>query len=122
MASTFLTDEWLEECNAALAGLGGFEGHSPIALTELVRGAAAPRHDAVTLLADAAGVRLVAGADPRATATLTISLDDAQALHDGSLDAAAVLARGGASLRGDLRALVEGLALLARAHERLRAR
>ncbi len=115
-----LTDEWLEECNAALAACGPAAGE--LVLTEHVTGATPPQHGAVTLVADATGVRLQPGIDERATATLTISLGDAEALQAGTLGPAEALAQGRVRVRGDLRAVVEGMDLLARAHRALRDR
>ena len=47
---------------------------------------------------------------------------DAEALHEGSLDPATALAEGRVRVRGDLRAIVEAVSVLAAAHARLRAR
>ena len=116
-----LTDEWLERCNEALAGLEGPTG-GPIVLTERVTGTAPPQHHAVTLLADEDGVRLVAGGHEGAAATITLSVADALALQSGELSPSGALSSGRVRVRGDLRAVIEGVALLARAHELLRAR
>jgi hypothetical protein len=117
------SDAWLAECNAALAGLPGLdEGRGPLVVTELVRDAPAGAHAAVTLVADHDGARLVAGDQAGAAAWLTVSMADAEALHRGDLDPATALTEGRIRVRGDLRAVVELVGVLAEAHARLRAR
>jgi len=115
------TDAWLASCNEALSDAGRHEGRA-LVVTELVTDAPASAHAAITLVADDEGVRLVAGEHPAATAWLTITMRDAAALHEGSLDPAAALAEGRVKVRGDLRAVVDAASLLADAHARLRAR
>ncbi len=118
----FLTDDWLAACNAVLATAPPVADGHRLAVTELVPDAPEGAHRAVTLVADAEGVRLLAGEDPRATAWLTLALRDATALHDGALDPAAALAQGRVRVRGDLAAVVALASVLADAHERLRSR
>lgn len=121
-----LSDEWLSACNAALVTLARPEGRAagpgPLVVTELVTGAPAGTHDAVTLVADDRGVRLVAGRDDAATAWFTVSFADVQALHSGELDPARALTEGRVRVRGDLRAVVDAVDLLASAHAAMRAR
>lgn len=120
--AALLTDAWLAECNAALASLPGRPEHDRVVLTELVEGTRPPQHPAITLVADATGVRLEPGADDESSATLSVSLEDAEALQSGSLRPADALAEGRVRVRGDLRAVVEGIELLAAASALLRAR
>jgi len=117
------TDAWIDECNAALAELPALDDtRGPLLVTELVTDAPEGAHDAITLVADHAGVRLHAGEVPAASAWLTVSMRDAEALHAGALDPATALAEGRVRVRGDLRAVVELVSVLAEAHARLRAR
>jgi hypothetical protein len=121
--AALFTDEWVAECNRALAQLGAPAMTSErLVVTELVAEAPPGRHDAITLVADAAGAHLVAGEDPAASAWLTISMSDAEALHEGSLDPARALVEGRIRIRGDFRAVVDAVGMLAAAHEALRAR
>lgn len=118
-----LSDAWLAECNAALAGAPGRdEASRRLVVTELVPDAPDGAHRAVTLVADADGVRLVAGEQTGAAAWLTISIADAAALHRGELDPARALTEGRVRVRGDLGAVVALASVLADAHARLRAR
>jgi hypothetical protein len=122
VATTALfTDAWLEECNGALAGLPG-PSEGRLVVTELITDAPEGAHHAVTLVADHEGVRLSAGDPGGASAWLTISIRDAEALHRGDLDPAAALTEGRLKVRGDLRSVVELAELLATAHARLRER
>jgi len=117
------TDAWLAACNAALAALPGItEGHGPLIVTELVPDAPEGAHHAVTLIADLEGTRMVGGDDARASAWLTVSMADAEALHRGDLDPAGALATGRVRVRGDLRAVVTMVGVLADAHAELRGR
>jgi hypothetical protein len=121
----FLSDEWLADCNVALAALGPDardEGARPLVVTEVVTGAPADVNGTVTLVADEAGVRLVAGPLDAASAWLTVSIADAAALHDGELDPARALTEGRVRVRGELRAVVEAVTVLAAAHAAMRAR
>ena len=123
MPDSLFTDEWLSACNLALVGVPATLAPSTrLVVTELVTGTHAGQHAAITLVADADGVRLTAGEDPAAAAWLTVSLLDAEALHDGSLDPARALIEGRIRIRGDFRAVVDAMGLLAAAHEALRAR
>jgi hypothetical protein len=122
-SAPLFTDEWLEECNSALAELPGLDDERrPVVVTELVADAPPGAHGAVTLVADHDGVRLIAGDAPAASAWLTVSMHDAEALHAGELDPATALTEGRVRVRGDLRAVVELMSVLAEAHARLRAR
>jgi hypothetical protein len=115
------TDEWLTDCNAALAAVPRpARDTRPLVVTEHVIDAPASAHDAVTLICDESGVRLVAGKQPGATAWLTVAMDDALALHDGRLEPSKALAEGRIRVRGDLRGVVEAVELLAMAHASLR--
>jgi hypothetical protein len=121
--AALFTDAWLEECNAALASVPGtLPDARPLVVTELVTGAPPGAHGALTLVVDEAGARLRSGDDAAASAWLTVSMADAEALHDGSLDPAAALTQGRVRIRGDLRAVVDAVGLLAAAHQQLRAR
>jgi hypothetical protein len=91
-------------------------------VTEHVTGAPDSVHDVVTLVADDQGVQLIGGEVPGATAWLTIAMHDAEALHDGSLTPAVALTEGRLRVRGDLRAVVDAVGLLASAHAAMRAR
>jgi SCP-2 sterol transfer family len=120
--AALLTDDWLASCNVALADAPGREGARPLVVTELVPDAPEGAHRAVTLVADETGVRLVAGDDPTAAAWLTVAYADAEALHTGRLAPAEALTQGRVRVRGDLTAVVDAVATLAGAHERLRLR
>jgi hypothetical protein len=65
---------------------------------------------------------LRAGDDGAASAWITVSMADAESLHDGVLDPAVALTEGRVRVRGDLRAVVDAVGLLADAHLRLRGR
>lgn len=122
-SAPLFTDAWLAECNAALAALPGLDdARGPLVVTELVADAPAGAHAAVTLVADHDGVRLVAGDEGAASAWLTLSMRDADALHTGGLDPATALTEGRVRVRGDLSAVVELVGVLVEAHARLRAR
>jgi hypothetical protein len=117
-----LSDGWLAACNAALATAPRpVDDASPLVVTELVPDAPDGVHRAVTLVADADGVRLVAGDDSRASAWLTITMADAEAVHRGEVDPARALAEGRVRVRGDLAAVVAAVGVLAEAHARLRS-
>jgi hypothetical protein len=122
--AALFTDEWLAECNLALAELSAplKSDTDRLVVTELITRAPHGRHGAITLVADARGVRLAAGEDPAASAWLTVSMPDAEALHAGSLDPARALVEGRIRIRGDFRAVVDAVGLLAAAHDVLRAR
>jgi hypothetical protein len=121
--AALFTDEWVAECNQALAQLGApVLTADRLVVTELVAEAPPGRHAAITLVADAASAHLVAGEDPAASAWLTVSMSDAEALHEGSLDPARALVEGRIRIRGDFRAVVDAVGMLAAAHEALRAR
>jgi hypothetical protein len=122
--AALFTDEWLAECNLALAELSAplASGTDRLVVTELIAQAPAGRHGAITLVADTGGVRLASGEDPAASAWLTVSMRDAEALHAGLLDPARALVEGRLRIRGDFRAVVEAVGLLAAAHDALRAR
>ena len=123
MGAALFSDAWLEECNGALAGVSGLPADARrLVVTEVVTGAPAGTHDHVTLILDDAGARLRAGDDLSASAWLTVAMADAEALHRGELDPATALAEGRVRVRGDLRAVVDAVALLADAHRRLRDR
>jgi hypothetical protein len=115
------SDAWLTECNGALASMPvpGRDAR-PLVVTERIVGVPASARDAVTLVSDEAGVRLVAGEQPGATAWLTVSMEDAAALHDGRLEPSTALAEGRIRVRGDLRGVVEAVGLLSAAHASLR--
>jgi putative sterol carrier protein len=117
-----LSDAWLASCNEALSTLQAPDGSSHLIVTELVSEAPDGTHDSVTLIADAEGIRLVAGEHADARAWLSLSYADASLLHAGSLDPARALAEGKVRVRGDLRAVVEAAGLLAVAHGALRTR
>jgi hypothetical protein len=122
-APGLFSDEWLAACNEALAAPS--EVMAPgtrLVVTEHVTGAPDTVHSAITLVADDQGVRLVGGEVPGATAWLTIAMVDAAALHDGTLTPAAALTEGRLRVRGDLRAVVDAVGLLASAHASMRAR
>ena len=122
-AAPLFTDAWLAECNAALAELPGPDAaRGRLVVTELVADAPEGAHDAITLVADHDGVRLLAGDDAAASAWLTIAMQDAEALHAGDLDPATALTSGRIRVRGDLRSVVELVSVLAEAHARLQAR
>jgi ubiquinone biosynthesis protein UbiJ len=91
-------------------------------VTELVTGAPPGVHAALTLVVDEAGARLRPGDDGAASAWITVSMADAESLHDGALDPAVALTEGRVRVRGDLRAVVDAVGLLADAHQRLRGR
>jgi hypothetical protein len=115
------TDEWLRACNEALAATPPPDAAAlRLVVTERVLGAPQGANGTVTLVADADGVRLVAGEVDGATAWLTLSMDDAEALHAGSIGPARALAEGRVRVRGDLRAVVEAVGFLAAAHGSLR--
>jgi hypothetical protein len=116
------TDAWIDACNGVLADVPGPTDGKDLVVTELVADAPEGAHRAITLRADQTGVRLVAGEDPATRAWLTVSIDDAEALHAGALEPSAALAAGRVRVRGDLRAIVEAVSVLAEAHARLRAR
>lgn len=124
MPTALFTDEWLLECNRALDGLhlARTTGTAALVVTELITQAPPGRHSAITLVADDDGVRLTAGEDPAAAAWLTVSMSDAEALHSGSLDPARALVEGRVRIRGDFRAVVDAVEMLAAAHDSLRAR
>jgi hypothetical protein len=123
VSAALFTDEWLDECNRALANLGVPRASADrLVVTELVAHAPPGRHGAITLVADAAGVRLAAGDDPAASAWLSVSMSDAEALHAGALDPARALIEGRIRIRGDFRAVVDAVGLLAAAHDSLRDR
>jgi hypothetical protein len=119
--SPLFSDAWLAECNEALASISppGDDARR-LVVTERIVGAGATARDAVTLVSDEAGVRLVAGEQPGVTAWLTVSMDDAAALHEGRLEPATALAEGRIRVRGDLRGVVEAVGLLSAAHASLR--
>jgi SCP-2 sterol transfer family len=120
---SLFSDAWLDECNAALTAMVAHdESRGPLVVTELVTDAPAGAHAAVTLVADHDGVRLVPGADPGASAWLSVSMRDAEALHAGELDPATALTQGRVRVRGDLRAVVELVGVLVDAHAALRGR
>jgi len=121
-APPLFTDAWLAACNAALEGVAGPEDGRALVVTELVADAPPGAHGEITFVADEHGVRLVTDADVAPSAWLTVSMRDAEALHEGSLDPATALAEGRVRVRGDLRAIVEAVSVLAAAHARLRAR
>jgi hypothetical protein len=116
------SDEWLEECNGALASTAPDPRVDArrLIVTERIVGGEATARDAVTLVSDERGVRLVDGEQPGATAWLTVSMQDAEALHDGRLEPSTALAEGRIRVRGDLRGVVEAVGLLAAAHAALR--
>jgi hypothetical protein len=117
------TDAWLAECNAAIESTPGIaKGRSDLIVTELVPDAPDGAHTSVTLIADAEGVRLVAGERPGTSAWLTISMADADALHRGAINPASALAEGRVRVRGNLSAVVELVSILADVHARLRTR
>jgi len=123
VAHPLLSASWLDDCNRALATLRADpELPATLAVTELIADAPEGRLDAVTLVADVEGVRLVAGGDDRATAWLTLAFADAEALHEGRLDPATALGEGRVRVRGDLHAVVVAAGLLAAAHAVLRGR
>jgi SCP-2 sterol transfer family protein len=116
------SDAWLDDCNEALATLAPTREPDARALvvTERILDAPPGVHHEVTIVCDADGVRLEGGERPDATAWLTVSMDAAVALHDGSLEPSAALAQGRVRVRGDLRGVVEAVGLLAVAHGALR--
>lgn len=120
MGAAPFSDEWLAECNAALATLPA--PARPLAVTERLTDPPEGSFGAITLVADDDGVRLVAGADEAAGTSITISATDAAALHAGTLSPAEAITQGKVRVRGDLRAVVEATALLAAAHAALRDR
>lgn len=124
MPAELFTDDWLAACNRALAerSVPLTSGADRLVVTELIAQAPPGRHAAITLVADADGVRLVAGEDPTASAWLTVSMPDAEALHAGSLDPARALVEGRIRIRGDFRAVVDAVGMLAVAHDALRTR
>jgi len=126
VTAALLSDEWLAECNAALARAGltrpSDAAGGPLVVTEHVSGAPQGLHDALTQVADETGVRLLAGADPSARAWVSVGFEDAEALHAGRLDPASALTEGRIRVRGDLQALVDAVGLLGSAHEALRER
>jgi putative sterol carrier protein len=120
VSDPLLSDAWLASCNVALATLPVHD--AGLVVTELITDAPEGVHDAVTLVADADGTRLVAGELPDAQAWLSVSYVDADAMHAGDLDPARALADGKLRIRGDLRAVVDAAALLSAAQVVLRRR
>lgn len=122
--AALLSGAWIAECNAALSGLevaAAPGARWPLVVTEVVTIPGGADRE-LTLVADDEGVALVEGDDDRACAWITLSLDDAVAMHEDRLDPARALGDGRVKVRGDLRALVEAVSLLARAHGRLAGR
>ena len=134
----FLSPEWVDEFNTALAGadLGaastggslvaddghfrvcqlvtGVPGHSvPLALTLAVDG------PLVGLSIDAGPAGGEAAGAAAADVVLTISYDDAVALARGELNVVSALSEGRVRVRGDLSVLVAGQAILAAASGQL---
>jgi SCP-2 sterol transfer family len=122
--AALFTDEWLADCNAALGALTASRvpGAPRLVVTELISSAPPDRRAAITLIADDDGVRLAPGEDATASAWLTVSMPDAEALHAGTLDPARALVEGRIRIRGDLRAVVDAVGMLAAAHDAMRAR
>lgn len=119
--TSLFSDEWIASCNDALGALAAPEATS-LTVVERVTGAPADVHDVVSLVADAHGVRVEAGEATGASAWLTVAFDDAAALNEGRLEPADAIATGRLRVRGDLRAVVDAVGLLAQAHGALRAR
>lgn len=121
--AALFTDAWLEECNTALASVPGTAPDArPLVVTERVTGVPEGAHDHITLVVDEAGARLRGGEVAAPSAWITIAMQDAEALHLGRLDPAVALTEGRVRVRGDLRAVVDAMALLAEAHRQLRER
>ncbi len=124
----FLTPEWVEAANAAMAGTTATSvpGTSPRAgpqgtfsVCQLVRGG--PRGDvATTLRVEGASVRMELGEDPAATVTVSMAWDDALQMARGTLSPAAALAAGKIRVRGDLGVLAASQEVLAGALARRR--
>jgi hypothetical protein len=124
---TFLSPEWVEAFNAAVAGapvpppaddaaLAARDGRFTV--SQVVRGG--PHGDvATTLEVTPDGVHMRPGADDAASVTVAIDWDDAVALASGSLSASEALAAGRIRVRGDLGVLVAGQALLTALHPQL---
>lgn len=124
---TFLSPEWVEAFNAAVAGtpvpppaddaaLAARDG--TFTVCQLVHGG--PQGDvATTLEVSPEGVRMRPGADDAASVTVAIDWDDAVALASGALSASDALAAGRIRVRGDLGVLVAGQAVLAALHPHL---
>jgi hypothetical protein len=119
---SFLDEPWLAACNEALAALPAADADRTLVVTQVVTDAPQGALGVVTLVADRDGVRMERGERPDTAAWLTLSATDAEALHEGTLDPARALTEGRVKVRGDLRQVVEGAAVLAAAHEALRGR
>lgn len=121
----FLTPEWVEECNQALAGAvvadpGPEDGpgiSGPVTVVEEVRGS--PDGDVSLVLTVRDGtVRLGlldAGDPEEPDVTIRVSYEDAAALSKGELTAAEALNDGRIRVRGDLSVLVASQQILSRA-------
>ena len=129
----FLTDQWVEGFNAALAGvalpapgpdagLAAADGRFTVA--QEVRGT--PDGDVRLLLRSDAGALALAvgpldGAPVDADVTIALGYEDAAALATGTLSPAEALNAGRIRVRGDLSVLAAGQVLLAAAREHTRA-
>lgn len=121
---TFLSAEWVEAFNAAVAGAPVPSPAADAALaardrtytvSQQVHGG--PHGDvATTLEVSPDGVRMRPGADDTASVTVAIGWDDAVALASGTLSASEALGTGRIRVRGDLGVLVAGQAVLTELH------
>lgn len=126
---TFLSPEWVDAFNEAVAGVAVPPPGDDAALaardgsftvSQVVRGG--PQGEVgTTLVVEGGTVSMLAGASDDASVTMALAWDDAVAMASGSQSPAQALAAGRIHVRGDLGVLVAGQAVLAALHPHLQA-
>ncbi|NNE73693.1 MAG: hypothetical protein HKN26_08530 [Acidimicrobiales bacterium] len=110
---TYLSPQWFEHANAALAqhrGLGAAWREHPIILQQQVEGAPTPSY---ALVLDGGGPRLTVGDAEDPTATFRLSHETAAAIAQGAISAQAAFQAGQLHIEGEVTTLIAGLERLA---------
>ena len=114
----FLSDEWFDSVNAAMA-LAGAVPDDVVTTHRIVLefvGAPSTTVHAITFTVGPTEATLTRGDHLAADAIVRLSYEDALALTSGTLDSASALREGRLKVRGDIHAIVPLLSWLQRAH------
>lgn len=107
----YLSDEWMEQAAAALAGADVDPDAELCVQYEVSGGGDGKRH--YTLEASGGTVRLVPGRSTSAPVSFALDYDTAVAVANGELSAQVAFMQGRLKLGGDVRVLIDGAATLA---------
>lgn len=106
----FLSDEWFSAARRALAVLEtGLKDDATLVIQHIIE---ASTPVAYQLVIDSTACSLVRGSPDNADVTMTLSIDTANALRSGEVDALQVVQDGRVRIDGDPRCLIEHAELL----------